>query len=194
MGFGPAEAIAELAGLAPGDALALLRDCRARGWVVLREGRHPGWGLTPAGRAEGERLLAGELDERGVRPTVVGAYQRFLPHNAVLLATCTAWQVRGGNELNDHRDEAYDAEVIERLGALHAAAAPVRATLAGALERFAAYEARLGAALERVRRGEHEWFTGAGVASYHSVWFQLHEDLLATLGVDRSGEARAGDG
>ena len=35
---------------------------------------------------------------------------------------------------------------------------------------------------------------GGGVASYHSVWFQLHEDLLATLGIDRSGEAPAGDG
>lgn len=194
VGFGPAEVIARQVGLAPDEVLDVLRCCRERGWALSREGRRPGWALTPSGRVEGERLLALELDERGARTTVASAYQRFLPFNAQLLATCTAWQVRHGNELNDHRDEAYDARVIERLGALHRAASPVCATLAEVLGRFGAYRARLDEALDRVQRGEHEWFTGASVASYHSVWFQLHEDLLATLGIDRSGEHRAPDG
>jgi hypothetical protein len=26
------------------------------------------------------------------------------------------------------------------------------------------------------------------IASYHTVWFELHEDLLATLGIERSSE------
>jgi hypothetical protein len=29
------------------------------------------------------------------------------------------------------------------------------------------------------------------IDSYHTVWFQLHEDLLNTLGIDRSTEASA---
>jgi hypothetical protein len=194
VGFGPTDAIAGQAGLPLEDAREVLHHCRDQGWAAARDGRRPGWRLTPTGRAEGERRLAAELDERGARATVTAAYQRFLPHNQVLLTTCTAWQVRRGNELNDHRDEAYDARVIERLGALHEAATPVCTALAGVLERFGGYEARLQEALDRVRRGEHEWFTGAGVASYHSVWFQLHEDLLATLGIDRSGELRDRDG
>ena len=26
------------------------------------------------------------------------------------------------------------------------------------------------------------------IDSYHTVWFELHEDLLATLGIERSSE------
>jgi len=26
------------------------------------------------------------------------------------------------------------------------------------------------------------------MSSYHTVWFELHEDLLATLGIDRASE------
>jgi hypothetical protein len=26
------------------------------------------------------------------------------------------------------------------------------------------------------------------IPSFHTVWFELHEDLLATLGLDRSAE------
>ncbi|MPY94142.1 MAG: transcriptional regulator [Acidimicrobiia bacterium] len=192
-GFGPSGAVAELAGLDVQCVRRTLAACEARGWAAHRDGHARGWSLTPAGRAEGERRLGAELDERGQRPAVLVAYERFLGHNAELLAICTAWQVREGTGANDHSDEAYDAVVIERLGAVHVAAGPTRAALAGALDRFGPYEARLGHALGRVRAGERNWFAGAGVASYHSVWFELHENLLATLGIDRSRERRGPD-
>ena len=44
-------------------------------------------------------------------------------------------------------------------------------------------------ALERVRDGDHDWFAKPMIDSYHTVWFQLHEDLLNTLGIERSKEA-----
>ncbi len=37
--------------------------------------------------------------------------------------------------------------------------------------------------------GERDWFTKPTIDSYHSVWFELHEDLLATLGLERAKEA-----
>ena len=37
--------------------------------------------------------------------------------------------------------------------------------------------------------GEVDWFTRPTIPSYHSVWFELHENLLATLGIDRAQEA-----
>jgi hypothetical protein len=43
-----------------------------------------------------------------------------------------------------------------------------------------------------VRAGEGDWFTSPLVDSYHTVWFELHEDLLATLGLERAEEARTG--
>jgi hypothetical protein len=29
------------------------------------------------------------------------------------------------------------------------------------------------------------------IASYHTVWFELHEDLLCTLGLERGSESSA---
>ena len=42
-----------------------------------------------------------------------------------------------------------------------------------------------------MRRGETDWLTKPIIDSYHTVWFELHEDLLATLGLERGHEARA---
>ena len=192
-GFGPADRVGDAVGVAPELARRTLVACAAQGWAVHREGR-VGWSLTPAGRAEGERLLREELDGAGVpRAAVEEAYRRFRRLNGELLAVCTAWQVRDGIGPNDHGDEAYDAEVIERLAALHEAVVPTCRALAGALRRFGGYEARFSHALERVRAGDGDWFAGATVGSYHSVWFELHENLLATLGIDRSREGPSQD-
>jgi hypothetical protein len=50
--------------------------------------------------------------------------------------------------------------------------------------RFGRYRVRLSDALARARSGAGGYVTEE-MASYHSVWFQLHEDLLATLGIPR---------
>ena len=42
-------------------------------------------------------------------------------------------------------------------------------------------------ALERSLGGENE-FVSDSLESYHSAWFQLHEDLLVTLGITREDE------
>jgi hypothetical protein len=95
-----------------------------------------------------------------------------------------------GQAINDHTDHAYDAGVVARLGAVDQAARPVLADLAAALARFGRYPERLGNALRRVQLGEAEWFTKPLLDSYHTVWFELHEDLLATLGLQRGAEGR----
>ena len=66
---------------------------------------------------------------------------------------------------------------------------PILADLRSHLARFAGYSQRLRGALERVTEGERDWFTKPTIDSYHTVWFELHEDLLATLGLERSKEA-----
>src|SRR5690554_2584064 len=71
------------------DALLSLE---AEALVDHRIGRFPGFGLTPDGRAEGERLLAEELDGHGLRPHVEAAYEEFLVYNRQLLHICTSWQ------------------------------------------------------------------------------------------------------
>ncbi|MDQ3108180.1 MAG: MarR family transcriptional regulator, partial [Actinomycetota bacterium] len=107
--------------------------------------------------------------------------------NTELLTVCTDWQLRESG-LNDHTDAAYDRSVIERLEAVDAKVQPVCADLASALERFCDYGSRFANALERVRAGERDWFAKPMIDSYHTIWFELHEDLLATLGIERSKE------
>ena len=189
-GFVEADVITERYGLADGVADEVLAAAAADGLARRRDGRVSGWSLTGEGRTELERILAAEVDAAGTRDVVVGAYERFGPVNKELLATCTAWQVRdeGSGALNDHTDPAYDAEVIARLADLDGVAQPICAELAAALERFAGYSSRLSGARARVEQGEHDWFTKPMIDSYHTVWFELHEDLLATLGIERSSE------
>jgi hypothetical protein len=194
-GFAEAEPVAEGAGLAPDAVAAELEGLAGEGLVTRREGRVSGWSLTPAGRAEHARLVADELAAAGARNLVEDAYRRFLDLNGELLAVCTAWQLRdtGGSQVpNDHADPAYDKEVLGRLRTVDDSVGPVAADLAGGLERYGRYRPRLDHALERLEAGEHEWFTRPVIDSYHTVWFELHEDLLSTLGLERAAEGAEG--
>ncbi len=165
------------------------------GFVRYRAGRLSGWSLTGDGRRHAEDLLADELAAAGTRGAVESTYVEFLDLNTRVLEVCTDWQVvqLGGQQVvNDHEDEDRDAAVLERFSELHAEAVPVVATLSGALDRLGGYPDRLVHAHDRVVAGDHAWLTRPTVDSYHTVWFELHEDLLATLGRSRSDER--GDG
>ncbi len=188
-GFADHEVVAARVGFDPAPHLEELRD---GGLAVKREGRVSGWALTPDGRAHHAKLIADELSTSGQREPVEGGYNRFLAINQHMLGCCTQWQIRtvNGTEVpNDHRDPAHDAEAIARLAKIDDAVQPVAADLADALARFAGYSERLASARAKVESGDTDWFTKPLIDSYHTVWFELHEDLLATLGIDRSKEA-----
>ncbi|WP_229069158.1 transcriptional regulator [Actinoplanes sp. DH11] len=187
IGFAELARVARAAGLGEPETESELIDLAVAGLVTRTPGAFGGWGLTDAGRAADAERIAAELDGGGARPAVTAAFERFLVLNPELLDLCSAWQMRvtdGVGEVNDHGDAGYDARVLARVDDLHRRATTVCAELAAALPRFGRYPDRLGAALGRVRAGDLEWLAD-GMDSYHSVWFQLHEDLLATLGIPR---------
>jgi DNA-binding MarR family transcriptional regulator len=188
-GFGEPEAIAEIVGVDVDDVAKHLDSLLNDELVVRRDGpRLAGWGLTAAGRAEQERLLADELAEAGLRAAVQDAYESFLALNAPLLEICTAWQMRDETTINDHSDAAYDAAAIARLAEHHDRLDPILTALESAFVRYGPYRPRFDASVARLQSGEHDWFTKPMIDSYHTVWFQLHEDLLNTLGIDRATE------
>jgi hypothetical protein len=145
--------------------------------------------LTPAGRSW--------LDERypeayaGLRsdPEATAAYERFERVNRELLSLFTDWQMMpsaGGERIqNDHSDTDYDHGVIDRLGAQHERAEKILGRFAELDQRLAAYTRRLDEAYDKVLAGEHDYVSGARIDSYHTVWFELHEDLLRMLGRER---------
>ncbi|WP_067824616.1 transcriptional regulator [Actinomadura kijaniata] len=174
-------------GLDESDVESELIDLGVAGLVTRISGPMPGWSLTDAGRAADIERITGELEAAGARAAVTAAYERFLVLNPELLDLCTAWQLRtvdGVAGVNDHSDPAYDARVLERFADLDRRAAAVCAELAAALPRFGRYRDRLAGALGRAASGELEYVTDS-TASYHTVWAELHEDLLITLGMPR---------
>ena len=54
------------------------------------------------------------------------------------------------------------------------------------------YGDRLADALRKVQAGEHEWLLKPLIDSYHTVWFELHEELISLAGLTRIEEATAG--
>ena len=192
-GFAPAVAVAERVGLPVDVVERQLTAAADQGRAVFRNGPRVGWTLTPEGRRHGQALLAAELERAGVRPQVESAYERFLTLNRRLLDTCTRWQVRDLAErvLNDHQDPEYDRAVLAELMEIDALAQPICAELGRCLARFGRYGPQLTVALQRVVDGDPDWFTKPLIESYHTVWFELHEDLLATLGRARNGERPA---
>ncbi|GHJ49304.1 hypothetical protein Cs7R123_66460 [Catellatospora sp. TT07R-123] len=192
-GFADTPVLARRYGLDPAATAAVLRDAEQRGWVVhtafadLR-----GWSLTDAGRAENERQLAAELAGAGAADEVRAVYREFLPANGRLQRACTDWQLRptAGDRLaaNDHTDPDWDAAVLDELAGVHRALAPLAVRLGALLARFRGYDSRFAAALRRAWSGESGWVDRTDVDSCHRVWFELHEDLIATLGIDRRTE------
>ena len=186
------DAVAQAAGLSANQAVGVLDDLGERGWARYRDGnRAKGWMLLGEGRAEAERLAAAEMEESGNRPAVLELYESFKALDPELKQACTDFQIRGNQTLNDHADPDYDAAVISRLAEINRRVQPIMDRLAEALDRFGHYGPRLNFALSQVLDGDINWFTKPSLDSYHEVWFELHEDLLVTLGIDRATELSA---
>lgn len=194
LGFAGDAAVASRSGVTLAAATERLLDAESRGWV-----QHSafadlgGWSLTERGRAENERLLSAERQEADPGGEVDAVYREFLPRNARLLRACTDWQLRpvDGEPLaaNGHRDPAWDDRILAELAALNRELTPLVGRLAAVLPRFGGYDDRFATALRRVRAGALDWVDRSDVDSCHRVWFELHEDLVATLGIDRGARA-----
>jgi hypothetical protein len=184
------------------EAWALLHDLRLRGFRPAKGGpaeeeltnvgmvlvRGPNLALAPPGReahAAWARLAADSEEEALARAT----YERFLVFNVEFLRICTDWQLKAGNQPNDHSDAAYDFKILERLDRLDERAAALIEPLGKAVPRFAGYRARLTDALDKISE-DRAWLASPRCDSYHTVWMQLHEDLLSAVGVNRADEAQ----
>jgi hypothetical protein len=190
LGHASAQRIATRYRLDPGEVEDHLLQFAANGWVAhSRFADSSGWHLTEVGRREGERRLSRELDLARLRETATATHQRFLPLNQRFGKACTDWQIRPTSRdpmaANDHTDWGWDERVFRTLDALGRQLPVVIDPLAGALQRFDGYATRFSAALAEVNSARPRWIDAPDIDSCHTVWIQLHEDLLATLGIPR---------
>lgn len=177
-------------GVDPATVEELLLDDEAHGLVRrMAFADVSGWTITDAGRAADDARLAAELAGSGARDTVTRAHDAFIPLNDRFLTAVTRWQVRPTSwdpvAANDHTDWAWDEGVLSELTSLGAMLTPLLAAVIAELPRFGGYSERYAAALAKVDKGQRRWVDEPGLDSCHAVWFEVHQDLLTTLGIAR---------
>ena len=152
-----------------------------------------GYRITPHGRERCTELVAAE--RRSIDASIVKEiYETFTEHNGELKAIITDWQLRGAAEPNDHTDGEYDRAVFERLLTLHQQVLPLLDRIGTVAPRLGHYKSRLANAADAVAAGDHSFVSRPIVDSYHTLWFELHEDLIGLAGLTRAAEAAAGRG
>lgn len=150
------------------------------------------WSITDGGRRENERQPAEELDAAGAREVALAAHAASLPLDRRFGRACTAWQIRrqpwDRMAADDDTDWPWDEAVLRSLASLGHALDRVCAPFAEPLPRFDRHVPRYRAALAEVDRGARAGVDAPDRASRHIVRIQLHEDLLATLGLERGAD------
>ena len=130
--------------------------------------------LTPEGTERLAALLADELDRVDPEPLLDG-YEAFLAANQPFLAALAAWQIDG------------DPVAPVRMAGLVDELAPALRGMRVELPRLGGYRTRLDSALSQAA-DDPRWYDSPSIDSAHTVWFELHEHLLATLGRERADE------
>jgi pyruvate,orthophosphate dikinase len=191
-GFGKTEAIGEALGASVEQAQTLLDELVAQQWA---EPTKVGCRLSLSGRAAADQAFEQER-ARVDRGQFAQLYEEFTPINDAFKQLVTRWQMRtvGDKQVrNDHSDEAYDKSVLAGLDPrIHHDICDLIDTIAVAVPRVGGYKERLDRALGKIRSGDTRYLTAPDRDSYHTIWFELHQDLIGLAGTTREKEAAAG--
>lgn len=175
-GFTEAQPLSESTGLTTSDVANLLAKAVEDGYVKHRTGRITGYLLTADGRARHTQLrhIVVTADQiSALEP----AYESFLAPNKEFKAVTTDWQLVAAGDIG---------VVLPRLTEVHAQLSSVLTAASSAIKRFASYQPRFDRSFEAFSNGDGQALAAPMTESYHDVWMELHEDLLTTLGHERT--------
>jgi hypothetical protein len=179
------EEICSLTQLSSDNVRELLEDALSKGRVAEVDGKYM---LTPAGQVLLRSSYARACSALREDSDFMSAYEDFEKINNDLKQAITDWQTLtiGGQKVpNDHSDAAYDDSVIDRVGRIHDTVDGILKRLGKQLPRLNRYNEKLLEALEKAEDGDIQWISDAKSESYHTLWFELHEDLLRLVGRER---------
>lgn len=182
-GFATIQAVAERADLPTGVVSDQLGVLEGQGLVErMAFGDTSGWILTVEGKERDTELLHQELIASGAASDLRVALEDFENTvNARLVRVITAWQLQSATE-----QESSSAAILQELTELAEALAELMIPVTDWLPRFSRYPRQFRDALEQARSGDMHWVAGVGVLSCHTVWAELHQDLLSSLGRERT--------
>ncbi|MEO9329026.1 MarR family transcriptional regulator [Gordonia aurantiaca] len=172
----------------PGDDLRATLDHLAETGHVIAKG--PLVRISDTGRDRLAELLAAERADIDA-DAFAATYASFREVNADFKTLITDWQLKDG-EPNTHEDTEYDAGVLARLPGIHERVSVVVTEASRQVPRLARYGAKLDDALAKLNAGDTTWLAKPVADSYHTVWFELHEELIVAAGLTRDAEAKAG--
>lgn len=110
-------------------------------------------------------------------------HAEFRPLDVRVKRVAAAWQDADARNNWDSRMSA-----IEALAAVHAEAMSYIDRHEKFVPRLDEYRKRLTLAIERVMNGDTNYVVKVTLDSYHTIWFQFHEDLLRLLRKERDPE------
>ena len=146
--------------------------------------------VTPEGRA----WLSGQLKaerESVDRATAERLYQDFMALDGRFKQLVTDWQIRAidGNKVpNDHGDAAYDAGIRAQLAEFHHANMALLPDIVALSSRLTPFAQRFPRAARAFAAGDGSMIASPLKDSYHTIWFELHEELIHLAGRDRATE------
>lgn len=143
-----------------------------------------GFVLLPSGREwlQGElRREIANVDGRLLEQV----YHEFLPLNQRFKQLVSEWQVRRDDGSGDWR------ALVVSMEALHRDFLPLVERASSELSRLSPYTVRFEAALQAMRDGDTSMLAAPIKDSYHTVWFEFHEELITLTGRDRATEEAA---
>jgi pyruvate, orthophosphate dikinase len=149
-----------------------------------------GIGVAPQGRIWLQAKLNAERD-RVDQASANIVYQEFMRLDAGFKRLVTDWQVRvadGRMVANDHTDSAYDDAVRARLTGFHQETMELIPKICAFASRLEPFGLRFARAATAVFAGDGSMIASPLKDSYHTVWFELHEELIHLSGRYRATE------
>jgi hypothetical protein len=164
-----------------GEVAAVFDQLIDEGLLFERPSRRvSGFVLTEGGRD----VHAAQLSQWRIsfdRDSFLQVYEGFGDINDEVKSLSSEWQMIGD-------DETARWDAIGRLEDVHQIAMAVFEEAANIVRRFGNYRTRLTLAVEKIGSGDYRYFTSPTQDSYHTIWFEAHEDFLLLLGIERSSE------
>ena len=182
--------IVQLKGLCPVDRASHALDAAPDALDALIEANptlfnDTGRGImvTPEGRSWLLEQLAQE--RAGADPAVVLAlYRRFDELNSVFKDTISGWQTAAN-------PETARPILLDSITTIHAGLIPLIAEVAAQAPRLAAFAAHFETALNAIQSGDDTMIASPLKDSYHTAWFEFHEELISLANLDRATEEGA---
>lgn len=139
--------------------------------------------LSPDGRSWLDSELERERAAVDV-PVLNGTYDSFMELNHSFKELVSNWQMSGA----DADDPEAWAQLLAGVGAVDEGIQPLVQQVEQQLPRLGAYGPRFTAARAALEAGDASMLASPMKDSYHTLWFEFHEELISASGRDRATE------